>query len=304
MLIPHADGPLSGALELSSATSPAQADVDPEPDAGQVSRQLLTLGIGLSVLVAAGGLLQALASGLGPNPAFRLAIGLSLLALSSGALLLRAPLHSVLRDSGWVILVVAGVQTAFVSLDGLPGSPYFASCLIPIGIAMIAGPGLSWLCAGVVDGVLVLTMVGLGPAPSFEGGAGTAIGALLAPPASVLALTTLTRAYERATRWVARQMAEPTAPSLGDVPIQRLLPPAPIDEAPAPWVGLTPAEMEVARALARLGTTGQIALEREVAWSTVDNQLAEAMKKTGCRTRLQLAALTAHPAWPEHRDED
>lgn len=278
---------------------------DLESASGQLPYGLLTLGAGLSLLVAAGGLLQALASGLGPHPAARLAIGLSLLGLSCGALLFRARVLSVLRDSPPAILLVAALLTAFVSLDGLPGSPYLASCLIPIGIAMIAGPLLSWLCAGVVEGVFVLAMVGAGPSPSFDGGAGTAVGALLAPPASALALATLARAYERTTEWISGRMAESSVSESPGVPIQRLLPAAaPAEEPAAPWAGLTPAEAGVARDLAGLGTTGQIALARKVAESTIDNQLAAAMKKTGSRTRPQLAALTAHPAWPQSHDED
>ncbi|HEY6549654.1 MAG TPA: hypothetical protein VIY71_00465 [Solirubrobacterales bacterium] len=257
------------------------------------------------MLVAGGGLLQALASGLGPHPSARLAIGLSLLALSSGVLLFRVRVLRLLRDSPWVILLVAALQTAFVSLDGLPGSPYFASCLIPIGIAMIAGPSLSWLCAGVVDGVLVLAMVGAGPSPSFAGGAGTAIGALVAPPVSALALATLVRAYERTTAWIAERMAKSAVPQPPDLPIQRLLTPAtPEDEPPAPWAELTLAEIRAAGDLARWGKTARIAKERKVAESTINNQLAEALKKTGSRTRSQLAGLTAHPAWPGSPDEN
>jgi len=282
-----------------------RAEFNPEAGPAQLSRRLLTLGIGLSVLVAAGGLLQALASGLGPHPSARLAIGLSLLALSCGVLLFRVHALRLLRDSPWVILLFAALQTALVSLDGLPGSPYFASCLLPIGIAMIAGTSLSWLCAGVVDGVLILTMVGAGPSPSFAGGAGTAIGALVAPPVSVLALATIARAYESATKQITEWMAGLAVSPSPDVRTQRLLPAAPLEEEqPPPWVELTPAELRAAAGLARWGKTALIAHMFGVAEKTIDNQLEEALKKTGCRTRSQLAGLTAHPAWPKVPDED
>jgi DNA-binding CsgD family transcriptional regulator len=304
MFLHHADGPLDSPLEPSTATELGRAEFNPEVASTQLSRPLLTLGISLSVLVATGGLLQALASGSGPHPPVRLAIGISLLALSCGVLLFRARVLRLLRNSPWVILLVAGVQTTFVSLDGLPGSPYFASCLIPIGIAMMAGPSLSWLCAGVVDGVLILAMTGAGPSPSFAGGAGTTIGALVAPPLSALALVTLALAYERTTKWIAGRMAESAVSQPPDVPIQRLLPAAPLeDEPPAPWAELTPAEIRAAAGLARWGKTALIAWELGVAKKTIDNQLAAALKKTGSRTRSQLAALTAHPAWPRVPDE-
>jgi DNA-binding CsgD family transcriptional regulator len=304
MLFHHADGPLGSPPEPSTGTGLGRAEFNPEVASTQIARGLLTLGVGLSVLVAGGGLLQALASGLGPHPTTRLAIGLSLLALSCGALLFRTQALQLLRDSSWAILPIAALQTAFVSLDGLPGSPYFASCLIPIGIAMIAGTSLSLLCAGVVDGVLVLAMVGAGPSPSFAGGAGTAIGALLAPPASTLALATIARAYDRIAERIAEQMAESAVSQPPDVQIQRLLPAAPPEEEPpTPWAELTPAEIRAADGLANWGKTALIAKEHGVANSTIDNQLAEALRKTGCRTRSQLAGLTAHPAWPRVPDE-
>jgi DNA-binding CsgD family transcriptional regulator len=300
----HADGPLGSGLEPSAAAGNGHADLNLEPASEQAPLRLLTLGASLSMLVAAGGLLQALASGLGPHPATRLAIGLSLLALSSAALLFRKRVLGVLRYSPRAILLVAAAQTALVSLDGLPGSPYFASCLIPIGVAMIAGPSLSWLCAGVVDGVLILAMAGAGPSPSFDGGAGTAIGALLAPPASTLVLATLARAYERTVEWVAEQMAKSAVPPRED-PVRGLLPPAAFEDDPAaPWAELTPAEMRAASDLARWGMNARIGHERGVSESTIRNQVGAAMKKTGCRTRLQLAALTAHPAWPRSPDGD
>lgn len=271
----------------------------------QLSSRLLTLGISLSVLVAAGGLLQALTSSLGPRPGMRLTIGLSVLALSAGALLFRAPALRLLRDSPWVVLLVAALQTALVSVDGLPGSPYYASCLIPIGIAMIAGPSLSWRCAGVVDSVLVLAMVGAGPTASFPGGAGTAIGDLVAPPVSALALVTLARAYERTFDWITGRMAGSAVPAPPEVPNQRLLTGVVArDVPPAPWAELTAAEISVAGELARRGKTAAIARHRGVTGRTVDNQLAEALVKTGSRTRSQLAALTAHPAWPGGHDGD
>jgi DNA-binding CsgD family transcriptional regulator len=300
----HDDGHLDSPQELSTGTELGRAEFNPEIASTQLSRRLLTLGIGLSMLVAGGGLLQALASGLGPHPNTRLAIGLSLLALNSGVLSFRARVLRLLRDWRWAILLFAALQTAVVSLDGLPGSPYFASCLIPIGVAMLAGPSLSWLCAGVVDGVLVLAMVGPGPSPSFTGGAGTTIGALVAPPISALALTTLTRAYERTTVWISERMAESAISQPTEVLTQRPAADPPGDEPPAPWAELTPAEIRVAGGLARWGKTALIAKERELSTSTIDNQLAEALKKTGSRTRSQLAGLTAHPAWPGAFDDD
>jgi DNA-binding CsgD family transcriptional regulator len=305
MLFHHADGSLGSPPELSTATELGRAEFNPEVASTQISRGLLTLAVGLSILVASGGLLQALASGLGPHPTTRLAIGLSLLALSCSALLLRARALQLLRDSSWLILPIAALQMAFVSFDGLPGSPYFASCLIPIGVAMIAGTSLSWLCAGVVDGVLVLAIVGAGPSPSFAGGAGTAIGALVAPPLSTLALATIARAYAGITERIAKRMAESDVSQPPDLPIQRQLLAAPTEDEPAaPWAALTPAEISAAAGLARWGKTALIAKERKVAEKTIDNQLADALRKTGCRTRSQLAGLTAHPAWPWVPDEN
>jgi DNA-binding CsgD family transcriptional regulator len=226
-------------------------------------------------------------------------------ALSSGAFVFRGAVLRRLRRSPRLILGVAALQVAVVSLDGLPATPYFASCLIPIGVAiLVGGLSLAWGCAALVDGALGLSMLGVGSAPSFVGGAGTALGALLAPPAATLVLATLSRAYERTTEWIAEQMNDANASLRPLASVQHLLPRGLSEYEPTtPWACLTPSEIRVASALARLGKTAGIAHSAELAQSTVDNELASAMRKTGCCTRSQLAALTAHPEWPGGVDE-
>jgi DNA-binding CsgD family transcriptional regulator len=219
---------------------------------------------------------------------------------------LRERLLVTLPKSPRLVLGIAGAQAVIVSFDGLPASPYFASCLIPIGVAILAGgEKLAWEAAAIVDGVLVLSMIGVGATPSFAGGAGTTVGALLAPPAATVALAIIIRAYELTTSWIAKSMADAGVSRVAFASAQVLLSPAYEDYQPdTPWGRLTPSEVRIASALARFGKTAAIGRAEGLANSTVDNELASAMRKTGCRTRSQLAALTAHPGWPEASNGD
>jgi DNA-binding CsgD family transcriptional regulator len=265
---------------------------------------ILTIGLSLSVFVAASNLLQAVPEGLGTHPLRRVAIGVVLLALSIALLARRGWVMRWLHDAPWMILLLAAFQFGLVGLEGLPESPYFTSCLTTVGIAVVSSrAGLAWACALLIDlGYAVVAFAVSSPAQLAQTGRlGTVLGELAEPVTAAVVLLGLMRMYRAWTeRIVMRALHAPVAdehPDSGPL----LLGPAP--QEPAPWVPLTPSEVRVVRELALYGTSREITEANPRAKSTVDNALNSAMHKTGVRTRAQLVALTAHPWFSEDADD-
>jgi DNA-binding NarL/FixJ family response regulator len=88
----------------------------------------------------------------------------------------------------------------------------------------------------------------------------------------------------------------PTPPSQRDVQVFRmqhgqddlLVVSVPLGREPP--AGLTPAQLEVARAIARGASNAEIARERGTSVRTVANQVASIFARLGVRSRLQVAA--------------
>ncbi len=84
----------------------------------------------------------------------------------------------------WRILVLAALQLGLVASEGLLESPYYSSCLIPIGVVAISGRTRAvWACALLIDAIVAAAVLSASsPAELARSGAlGTALGALAAP---------------------------------------------------------------------------------------------------------------------------
>ncbi|MGH3429558.1 MAG: helix-turn-helix transcriptional regulator, partial [Mycobacteriales bacterium] len=204
-----------------------------------------------------------------------------------------------LYDSSWIILLLAVLQLGLVDLEGLLESPYYSSCLIPVGIVAVSGRArLVWACALLIASCYaVAVFAAYSPARlAHMNMLGTALGALAAPAIAAVVLEGFTRSYEALVRRVVtRSLADPetTAPLL-------LNPPPP---EPLTWEPLEPNELRVVQKLTHGGTSREIGQETGYAESTVNELLTSARHKTGARTREQLVALTAHPWFPDQTDE-
>lgn len=182
--------PLAGQDELGS---PA-----PDPTAKSAatghSFGVLTIGLGLSVFVAASNLLQAFPEGLGSDPLRRVAIGVIFLTLSIALLAERGWVMRKLHDAPWMILLLAASQLGLISLEGLPASPYFTSCLTAVWLAFVSSrAGLVWACALVIDlGYGVIAFAGSSPAEFARAGRlGTVLGELAEPMVAAILLVGL-----------------------------------------------------------------------------------------------------------------
>jgi len=257
----------------------------------KVTTDLLSLGLGLAVLVAAGGVVQAVASGLGAHPARRIAIGLVLLASSVVAFAARVRIGRRLRAQPALVLAWAAAQLALAALDGLPRSSYFAYCLTSVGVAVIVGsPSLwVWLCAALLDGGFAIVVLAQHSPAALDrsGDLGTAFGALWGPIGAAVILLSFGRIIKRPDALERSLTVEP-APT----------PPRQLMQKPPPWSALTPLELAIVARLVEHGRSKEIASATPWSTETIDDQIASAKEKTGARTRAQLAALTTHPHWP------
>jgi DNA-binding NarL/FixJ family response regulator len=259
-------------------------------------RAITTVGLALGVFVAAANLTQAVVEGLGSDPARQVAIGVTLLALSVALLVGRERVIVWLREAPWWILGVAALQLALVASEGLLESPYYSSCLISVGIVAISGrTRVVWACALLIDTIVAVAVLSVSsPAELARSGAlGTALGALTAPVIAAFVLDCFARLEDHvvgrmvAAAGRARVIAAPEDP-------ERLLLRRPSPEPP-PWEALEANELLVMRALALGGSNREIGEAVRYSETRVKELLRSARRKTGARTREQLAALAAHP---------
>jgi DNA-binding CsgD family transcriptional regulator len=289
-------------------SDPVEAsDLDPAstPEgAAVVSLGILTVGLGLSVFVAVNNLLAAVAEGLGPHPVRRVAIGAVLLAISLALLAGRRRLMRRLHEAPWTVLTLAVIQLGVAAVEDLPEGPYFSSLLVPVGLAVIAGrPKLVWACALLVDACYaIVVFVFSSPASlSRTTGLGTVLGSLAAPLIIAVALEGLVRLYGTwSERIVMRSLPEQSATAPSE-PAPLLLNPEPTE--PAPWEVLSDNEISVMREMPKYETSSEIGNASHLAKTTVDHLFESARRKTGARTRDQLAALMAHPWFTGDVDE-
>ncbi len=275
--------------------------------AGALPLSLLTTALCLSLWVAFGSLVLAVADGLGADPVRRLIVGAVLVLGTALALSWRRRMCVWLWLRPWLVLVGAVAQLAVVAVDGLVGGPYVAFTLTSIGIAVVVAPTrMVWWCVA----VLVVCYAGgvlIGHSPGRlvqEGELAGVLGQALAYPFAALGLLGLAALFKRfvsnapvileAIRTGAPALTPALGYAIANPGTARLsLPPG--EAAP---VRLTPAEIRVVEGLAEGKTAKQLAYEWGVTLATVRTHIKHAKRKTQARTVRQLAGLVARPEWP------
>lgn len=279
----------------------------PRGDQDRLSLELFGIGMALSVWLALGSASVIAFDGLGDHPWRRAVVGVLVSLAAIGGWVWQVPLWRALVRREWLILVLGGAQVVLAATDGLPGSPYFAFTLTTVGFAAVTtSPRMLWACV-VLQTTLFATGVLVARTPSDLYRAdelGAALGGLFAYPAGALILQTIGRLFgswfvgmDDRLALLAGERSAVASPALGAA-LARVALPAGADP---PEVPLSAREVEVVEGLVRHGKPAAIALELELSEATVRSHVQSAKRKTGARTLLQLAALTAHPAWPEVR---
>jgi DNA-binding CsgD family transcriptional regulator len=302
-------------LDDGSATAGSVADASSRLGRGQaqVSGRVLVITLMLSLWIALGSLVLAIAEGLGPHPTRRLAIGLILVAMVAAALWQRDRVCGALRARPWLVVVVAAAQLVAVVTDGVIGGPYLAVTITSIGLAsVVANATTVWACVMVFDvGYAVAILVERTPgALSRSGDLAGVLGAMLGYPFAALVVLGLAGLY---TRFVAdadanldaiRRGAPTLTPALGHAVLlgsgrpPRLLP------APSPLAELSQAEARVVEGLAKGIRPKQLAHAWGVSLPTIRKHIRLAKRKTGALTLPELAAMTAWPDWPGSSSSD
>ena len=266
---------------------------------------VLTVALGLSLWMATGCLVLALAEGLGAHPMRRLVIGFGLVIACGVALKWRHAVCSTLREWPWLILPLAALQLGVVALDELIGTPFIGFLLTSIGIAaIVARTRTVWMCVLLLDlGYLVLALVEQSPSGLAAGSdLGTVLGVLVGNVAAAVPLMLLRQRFDRVLADAPQALqnirngAPAFTPALGyAIAPERLA-------LPAAQPGLTPSERRVVEALARGLAPKQIALDQDVSLATIRTHIKHAKRKLGARTLPELAAMTARPDWPYSDD--
>ena len=271
----------------------------------RVAIDVLTIALGLSLWMATGCLVLAIAEGLGAHPLRRLVIGVSVVIACCLALKWRRTICSTLRVRPWLVLPLAGIQLSIVALDELVGSPFIGFLLTSIGIATIVARTFTvWMCVLLLDlGYLLLVLFEQSPAGLVTGAdLGTVLGVLVGNVAAAVPLMLLRQRFDRViadapqTLQDIHEGAPAFTPALARAiaPERQALPAAPPD--------LTPAERRVVDALANGLTPQQIAFDQDVSLSTIRTHIKHAKRKLGARTLPELAGMTARPDSPDHDD--
>lgn len=271
----------------------------------RVAIDVLTIALGLSLWMATGCLVLAIAEGLGTHPARRLVIGLSLVIACGLALKWRHLVCTTLRGRPWLVLPLAGLQLSVVALDELVGSPFIGFLLTSIGIAaIVARTRTVWMCVLLLDlGYLLLALLEQSPA-GLVGGSdlGTVLGVLVGNVAAAVPLMLLRQRFDRVIAEAPQTLqdihegAPAFTPALAyAIAPERLA-------LPAARPDLTPAQRRVVEALANGLTPQQIAFGQDVSLSTIRTHIKHAKRKLGAQTLPELAAMTARPDSPDHDD--
>jgi DNA-binding CsgD family transcriptional regulator len=287
---------------------PAPSPVTRRAKAAQpLPAAVLTTALGLSLWVATGSLVLAVADGLGHHPARRLTVGLLLVLGSTAALWQRRQVSGWLQARPWLVLPVAATELLLAALDGVVGGPYMAFTLTAVGVAVVvARPRTVWACAlllSILYGLAVL--IGHSPASlDHDGDLAGVIGQLLGYPFAALSLLGLAGLFQRFENNAALILDEiRAAPALTPALTQAIAGPAAhigaLPAAEVTVVRLTPAEIRVVEGLAAGKAPKELAHDWGVKITTVRTHIKHAKRKTGARTVPELAACAAHPDWPE-----
>lgn len=267
----------------------------------RLASDLLTVALWLSLWVAFGSLVLALAGDLGEHPTRRVLTGLLLVLVSGWALWRRAVVRAALRARPWLVLPLAVAELSAAALDGLlAGGVYVAFSTTSIALAVIVAPPRTvWACVALLDlGYALAVFVDRSPASlhrsdQLDG----VLGALLGYPFVALVLLGLTRLFARFVAAVEPSLAamRSGAPALtpaltravhGGSPPSLALPAAPVT--------LTAAERRVVAGLAGGSAPKELAHRWGISIATVRTHIKRAKRKTGARTLAELVALAAH----------
>jgi DNA-binding NarL/FixJ family response regulator len=272
----------------------------------RLALDVLTAALALSLWVAAGSLVLAVANGLGADPVRRLLVGALLVAALAAAIWRRRAVCAVLRARPWLVIVVAALELTAAIADQAIGGPYVACSLTALGLAVVAARARTvWLCVALLSlGYATAVLVQRSPARlADDGDLGGVIGVLVSyvfAAAVLLALRWLLARYvAHAPQIVAglRAGAPALTPAL-DAAIARPGGPLLLPAAPARNAGLTPTEIRIVEGLASGTAPKQLAREMDVVLATVRTHIRNAKRKTGARTLRELAGLAAAPEWP------
>jgi DNA-binding CsgD family transcriptional regulator len=273
---------------------------------------VLAIALWLSLWLASGSLVLAIAEGLGPHPARRLLIGMVLVCLSAAALWQRNTVSAWLRARPWLVLALAAGELGAAAADGLLGGPYVAFSATPIGLAaIVAHPRTVWLCVALLDAGYALALaVDHTPAALAEDGRLSGVlGALLGYPCAALIGLGLIRLFARflanvePTLDAMRHGAPALTPALGAaIELGGRQAPRGLPRAPAASARLTDAERRVVEGLASGSAPKQLAHHWGLSLATVRTHIMHAKRKTGARTLTELAAMAARDDWSNPRD--
>lgn len=274
----------------------------------ELSLQVLTAALALSVWVACGSLILAVTDATTVHPTRRLLIGVLLVFGSAGALWRRQKVCTWLRARPWLIIAFAAAQFAAATADGLLEGPYVSLSITSIGLAVIvARPRTVWLCVALLAlSYAAVICVDRSPAQLARSGqlAG-ALGALLAYPFAALIGLGVVRMFARFLSDVDRSLhamrhgATLLTPALSQAVLRGgrgRLALAPARAAP---MRLTPAEIRVVEGLAAGRAPKELAHQWGLSVATVRTHIAHAKRKTGARTLRELATMVVHLDWPD-----
>lgn len=274
--------------------------------------QLLTATLWLSLWLAVGSFVLAVASGLGPHPARRVLIGLVVVAATACALGRRAAMWAALRTRPWLVLPLAAAQLSAAAVDGLIGGPFRAFSMTSIALAvLVAWPRTVWLCVALLDlGYAIVVFSSHSPAELVrKGELDGVLGALLGYPFVALVLLGLARLFAgfmanvEPTLAAMRQGAPALTPSLTRAIQRRAGQPA-LALPYTPTVDLTPTELRVVEGLASGSAPKELAQRWGVSLATVRTHIKRAKRKTGARTLHELVAMVARDGErPDHGDD-
>ncbi len=268
---------------------------------------VLTSALVLSLWVAIGSFVLAVADGLGALPGRRLAVGLVLVLATATALWQRQRVCASLWRQPWLVVGVAGAQLVVAGGDGFVNGPYIAFTLTSIGIAIVVAPArIVWSCVALlVLGYGAGVLTAYSPAVlAHHGDLAGVIGQALAYPFAALSLLGLAALFKRFVANAVpileaiRNGAPTLTPALGDATAHRGRSQPLFAPGRTARIGLTASEIKVVEGLAAGMTPKQLAYEWGVSLATIRTHIQHTKRKTNARTLRQLAALAVHPDWP------
>jgi DNA-binding CsgD family transcriptional regulator len=278
----------------------------------RLTRDVITIGLSLSLWLATGSLVLGLADG-GPHPTRRALVGVLLVVLSAAALWRRRTVWAWLRSRPWLVVPLAVAELAAAAIDALPGpGPYTAFSMTSIALAAAAArPRTVWLTVGVLEcSYTVAVLADRSPARlAHEGRLGSVLGVLLGFPFAALVALGIVSLFARFLADVPRALdalrdgAPALTPALAQA-IERGPRPRPQLPSPSPATELTPTERRVVEGLADGSAPKEIAFRWGVSIATVRTHIRHAKRKTRARTLSELAGMTARADWPGKDDHE